>query len=347
MKQKGCWTLFLLGALLWLLTAPGELLAKPQSTPEAAEARAIDQTNAMLFRIKMFHQEVKSTLRFTMELDLFSKYFSLPESAHNTVDALGVVQFSAAQVALRHQMEAWANLLYKQFPIGEICLIDQTGQEHMRAVRGKVEDTHFFSSTEADSPFFVPSFLIKEGEVYVSKPYMSPDSRYWVVAYTAPVVMANGEKPAFFHVEVPLDIYGKLLSTLDYAYATAHLKAQKDAQEEGRYFILDADGLLIADSRQAIPLGLHPARGGDDGADFAMEERLADYLPRLSSISSDSRFLIAAEKLRKQGAGVAHLELAGRSYVLVLQPIPGSSWSLAHLDPVAGPGFWERASDKP
>jgi hypothetical protein len=347
MKQMGCWTLCLLGACLWFLTAPGELLAKPQSTPEAAEARAVDQMNAMMFRIKMFHQEVKSTLRFTMELDLFSKYFSLPESAHNTVDALGVVQFSATQVALRHQMEAWANLLYKQFPIGEICLIDQTGQEHLRAVRGQVEDTHFFSDTESDSPFFAASFMTKEGEVYVSKPYMSPDSRYWVIAYTAPVVLANGEKPAFFHFEVPLDVYGKLLSTLDYAYTTAHLKAQKDAQEEGRYFILNPEGLLIADSRQAIPMGLHPRRGKEDGADFAAEERLADYLPRLSSISSDPRFLDVAEKLRKQGAGVSHLELEGRSYVLVLQPIPGSSWSLAHLDPVGGPGFWERASGKP
>lgn len=347
MKRVGCWLFCLMGVLLWLLAGPGELLAKPQDTPETAEARAIDQTHAMMFRIKMFHQEVTSTLRFTMELDLFKKYFSLPESAQNTVDAMGVVQFSPAQVALRHQIEAWANLMYQQFPIGEICLIDRTGQEHLRAVRGKMEETHFFSGMESDSPFFAPSFMTKEGEVYVSRPYMSPDSRYWVIAYTAPVVLANGEMPAFFHFEVPLDVYGHILSTLDYAYATAHRKSQKDVEEEGRYFILNPDGLLIADSRQTIPMALHPAHGGESGTEHAVEERLADYLPTLSSISSDPRFLEVVDKLRKQGAGVAHVALEGRSYVLVLQSIPGSGWSLVHLDPVGGPGFWEKTLDKP
>ncbi|MBF0161956.1 MAG: cache domain-containing protein [Magnetococcales bacterium] len=347
MKPKVCWSLSLVGALfLWVGVGAGELLAAPQSSVEAAEARAIDQMNVMMFRIKMFHQEVKSTLRFTMELDLFKKYFSLPESAHNTVDAMGVVQFSAAQVALRQQIEAWANLLHKQFPIGEMCLIDQTGQEHLRVVQGKVEDAHFFSDTESDSPFFAPSFMAKEGEVHVSKPYMSPDSRYWVIAYTAPVVLANGEKPAFFHFEIPLEAYGKLLSTLDYGYATAHQQSRKDVEEEGRYFIISSEGLLMADSRQTISMGLPRVRARD-GTDFALEERLADYLPRPSSISSDPRFLEVVERMRKQEGGIAHLVLADRSYVLVFQPIPESSWSLGHLDPVGGPGFWEGARGEP
>ncbi|MBF8271547.1 MAG: sensor histidine kinase [Magnetococcales bacterium] len=338
-------TLLCMGVIMGWLIVPMEMSAQPQENPQKAEDQAQFQMNVMLFRIKMFHQEVKSTLHYTMDLGFFREYFSLPESKYNTVDAIGVVQFSEAQKKLRRQMEQWSALLHERFVIGEVCLIDRTGQEHMRTVRGQVEDTHFFSNTESDSPFFAASFARKGGEIHVSQPYMSPDSRYWVVAYSSPVLLENGEIPAFFHFEIPLNVYSKVISTKDYGYMTANIQWKHDTEEEGQFFIIDQDGLLIADNHQEIRTELFEVQSEkekEEGTNFMQLEQLADYLPHVSSISQAPQFLDAVEKMRSGKSGVQHFNIGDRPYVLIFQPIPETSWSLAHLDPVAGPGFWER-----
>lgn len=323
-------------------------LANPQPTMEAAKEQARSQMDVMLFRIKMFHHEVKNTLQSTVELPIFKAYFSLPESRNNTLDALGVMQFTKAQVQLRQKMEEWAKVLYKRFPIGEACLIDHTGQEHLRVVSNHAEAAHFFSNNEGDSPFFKNSFLLKEGEIFTSTPYMSPDSLSWVIAYTSPVVLENGEKPAFFHFEIPLHVYGKLISSQDFSYSTAHQQFQFDKNEEGRFFLVDKDGLLIADSQQTINTELnahkHPEKNPDQ-LDFTLQEKLADYQPHANTISKDPRFLEAINKMRDGQSDELSLTLNQRDYILIYHPIPGRSWTLGHLDPVGGPGFWKQ--DKP
>ncbi|MBF0428243.1 MAG: cache domain-containing protein [Magnetococcales bacterium] len=323
-----------------LLGFPGEGGAMPQQSVVAAQEQAAMQMDVMMFRIKMFHREVKSTLLGIMELPFFKEYFSLQESANNSLDSMGVMQFSPNQIKLRQKIEAWALILHKKFPIGEACLIDRQGQEHLRMVQGKLEDSQFFSADESDSPFFKATFALKEGEVFTSEPYMSPDSMHWVTAYTAPVVLDTGDKPAFFHFEIPLDVYGKLISTVDYSYSMAHQAAKADKDEEGRFFIVNKDGLVVADSRNQISFELKKAANPD--ADFRPGEKLVDYLPKFASIMTDSKFQEAITRLREAKSGMVQLSLKDHDYILLFQPIPGSSWTLVHLDPVGGKGFWEK-----
>ncbi|MBF0126884.1 MAG: cache domain-containing protein, partial [Magnetococcales bacterium] len=189
------------------------------------------------------------------------------------------------------------------------------------------------------------SFRLKAGEIFTSAPYMSPDSEFWVIAYTSPVVMPNGEIPAFFHFEVPLDVYGKLISSKDYSYATALQQHQPDKEEEGRFFLVDKEGLLLADSRQALQFGLRAQKNPNknhDAADFMLHEKLADYVPKATSISDDPVFVQTIGKMRQGESGEAHLLLQNRAYLLLYRPVPGRSWSLGHLDPVGGAGFWEQ-----
>ncbi|MEO5369871.1 MAG: cache domain-containing protein [Magnetococcus sp. DMHC-1] len=334
---------FLAGVLAW----PQAGHARPQMSLEAAREQAEAQIEQMLFRIKMFHHEVKSTLLTTVEMPVFKEYFSLPESGSNTLNAMGVPTFSPSQVKLRKKMEEWATILNKRFPIGEVCLIDRTGQEHLRTVHGKVEDAHFFSNSESDSPFFAPSFRLLPGNIHTSDPYMSPDSLHWVIAYTIPIILENGDKPAFFHFEIPLDVYEKVLSSKDFSYSTGSGKFQLDSEEEGQYFLLDKDGLLLADSRQKIRSGLRTRDAADhhddeDAADFTMREKLADYLLGVASISNDPRFLEATVRMRQGESGEAQLNLKGRTYILLYRPVPGRSWSLGHLDPVGQDGNLDR-----
>ncbi|MBF0296145.1 MAG: cache domain-containing protein [Magnetococcales bacterium] len=320
-------------------------LAKPRMTLEEAREQAESQMDLMLFRIKMFHHEVQATMISSVELPVFKEYFMLPESRATAMNEMGVAQFSRQQIQLRKKMEQWARVLYKRFPIGEACLIDHKGLEHLRAVNGKVEEEHMFSNTESDAPFFAPSFRLAAGEVLASDPYMSPDSLRWVIAYTSPVVLENGEKPAFFHFEVPLDVYGKIIVSKDFSYSKALEKYQLDKEEEGRFFLLDKKGLLLADSRRQIRTEMRkksdPAGNRDEG-DFALREKLVDYLPDVASISNDAAFLEATVKMRNGESGEAHLTWNKRAYILLYRPIPGRPWSLGHLDPVGGAGFWER-----
>ncbi|MEO5334461.1 MAG: cache domain-containing protein [Magnetococcus sp. YQC-5] len=330
-----------LGGVAW----PGVGLAAPQMTLDAAREQADSQMDIMLFRIKMFHHEVKNSMLSTMELPVFKEYFSLPESRHNTLDSNGVLQLSKNQVKLRKKMEEWSRLLCNRFPVGEACLIDRTGQEHLRVVHNKVEDLHFFSSTESDSPFFEPTFQLKAGEIFTSDPYMSPDSEQWVIAYTSPVVLANDDIPAFFHIEIPVDVYNKLVVTQDYSYFTAHQKIQHDKEEEGRYFIVNKEGLLLADSRQEINYKLHANHNPDinkDTSDYMLNEKMSAYFPPVSSINDDPKFLDVTKKMRKGETGEAHLTLNNRAYIMLYRPVPGRSWSLGHLDPVGGAGYWEQ-----
>ncbi|MBF0180690.1 MAG: cache domain-containing protein [Magnetococcales bacterium] len=320
-------------------------VAKPRMTLEEAREQAESQMDLMLFRIKMFHHEVRATMISSVELPVFKEYFLLPESRATTMNELGVAQFSKRQIQLRKKMEAWSRVLYKRFPIGEACLIDHAGLEHLRAVNGKVEEEHMFSNSEADAPFFAPSFRLAAGEVLASDPYMSPDSLRWVIAYTSPVVLENGEKPAFFHFEVPLDVYGKVIASKDFSYSRALGKYQLDKEEEGWFFLLDKSGLLLADSRRPIRTEMRKkpdSSGNRDDGDYALREKLVDYLPDVASISNDPGFLEATVKMRNGESGEVHLTLNKRAYILLYRPIPGRPWSLGHLDPVGGAGFWER-----
>lgn len=329
-----------------LLAGAGVVQAAPAADVVAAKTQARDQLDLMLFRLKMFYQDARSSMLATLDLDLFREYFSLPESLQNRYGDLGKIKLTPKQELIRARLERWVLNLHQRFPIGETCLIDRHGQEHMRVVGGKVAEVEHFSAEEHGAPFFEPSFNAKEGEVYISQPYMSADSFRWVIAFTSPVVLEKGKKPAFYHFEVPLQVHQQLVSTVDYAF-NEKSAGLPDYAEEGRSFILDRErNLLIADSRQTIDYELKAARHPEKNPDlphYLPPEKIEDYLPPPSSISNHPEFLAAVAEMKKGSTGSRVVPLSGQTYVLVWAPLPGRNWSVAHFDPVGGPAFWDAA----
>lgn len=327
-----------------VMCASGTGTAAPAADVESAKIQARDQLQLMLFRIKLFHEEARAAVRATLDLDLFREYFSLPESLKNRYTELGSIELTPRQDRIRQRLESWVLHLHERFPMGETCLVDRYGQEHMRVVRGKVQKSAHFSGEEHGSPFFRPSLDAKAGEVYLSDPYMSSDVYRWVIAFTSPVIIGKGQPPGFYHFELPLEIHQQLVSTVDYAFAVRGASLP-DSEEEGRVFILDrGKNLLIADNRQAIDYELKAERHPEKNTElphYLPPERIEDYLPGPNSISAHSSFLAVVEKMRQGETGVEEIALQDGTYVLAYAPIPGRNWSIGHLDPVGAAAFWE------
>lgn len=323
---------------------PSMAATAPAGNVEAARKQVLDDLNLMSFRLKMFHHEARSSMKASLDLPLFREYFSLPESARNHYDKLGIIKLTDQQHAVRKRLEEWILKLHSRFPIGETCLIDRDGQEHLRVVGGRIEKPVHFSDEEHGAPFFQTSFQVRNGEVYMSEPYMSSDSFSWVMAFTSPVVLDDKTKPAFYHFEVPLQVQQHIIRTKDFGF-NVYENTTPDVHEEGRFFILDRrSGLLIADSKQEINYNLvderHPDKN-EDLPDYLPSEKLSDYLPSVESISKAPQFLAAVNHIRAGEEAVVDLKIDGEDYVLAFKPLEEHHWSVVHLDPVSGPGFWE------
>jgi len=94
--------------------------------------------------------------------------------------------------------------LERLFPgsIGEACFIDRSGAEVARMVRGTRAAPGDLSPDESDNPFFAPTFALPVGSVYQARPYVSPDTKEWVISNSTPLDTPDGSKPAILHFEV-------------------------------------------------------------------------------------------------------------------------------------------------
>ena len=88
--------------------------------------------------------------------------------------------------------------------IDEACLIDRTGTEIARVVRGKIAPAAELSTTEAASSFFAPTMRLPAGRVYQAAPYLSPDTGEWVISNSTPLIDTSGQPWAMVHFEVAL-----------------------------------------------------------------------------------------------------------------------------------------------
>ena len=169
---------------------------------------------------------------FAVKNPAFVRYFELPETRQgDRYDENNVMQFSDSQQVVKGQLEQWIYEFQSKFHVDETCLIDHIGQEHARLVLKQVASAEELSAEESATPFFEPSFRTDPGEVYIQAPYVSPDTERWVFAYTTPIVISDSSKPAFYHFEMPINLFQDLL-----------------APKDGRMYVVDQNGLIIADS---------------------------------------------------------------------------------------------------
>jgi diguanylate cyclase (GGDEF)-like protein len=106
--------------------------------------------------------------------------------------------------------------LERLFPdsIGEACFIDRAGPENARMVRGVRATAKDLSPDESGNPFFAPTFALRQGEVYQARPYVSPDTKEWVISNSTLMPTSDGSKRAIVHFEVTIESFRKIAASL-------------------------------------------------------------------------------------------------------------------------------------
>ena len=119
------------------------------------------------------------------------------------IDKVGRQSRSLREVT--HQL-GYLEQLYPN-SIGEACFIDVNGEEFARAVRGVIAKPADLSTVEEQAVFFAPTFALSFGQVHQTRPYVSPDTKEWVVANATLIPQADGVKRAFVHFEVTVESF--------------------------------------------------------------------------------------------------------------------------------------------
>jgi len=262
-------------------------------------------------QIDLLHNKAKSDVVLAVHNPAFQDYFNLPETkAGNKYDENGVLTFTQKQTELKNNLDDWTLFIQSRFTILETCIIDETGQEHSRITNGEIAPASEFSDEEEDAGFFAGAFEVGKDEVYLAYPYMSADAFKWVFAYTTPVVLADGSKPAIYHFEMPISLF----------------QNQVKSQSTGRTFVLDPSGILIADSEKDISIDIKPGMDPED-----TEQLLADYMPPANSISNSPQFAEIIEAMKAGKDGSATYTGAGVTYYVAYKPLPTFGWSIAMI----------------
>jgi signal transduction histidine kinase len=251
--------------------------------------------------VETLHARASEDIKFAARNQAFVEYFSLPETRAGDRYVDGTLQFTPAQHQLKNELDQWIFDFQNKFSVDETCLVDRTGQEHTRLVLHKVASDYELSATEEDTPFFTPSFQTDAGQVHIQYPYVSPDTHRWVFAYTTPIVLADGTKPAFYHFEMPISIFQNLIKT-----------------DDGRMYVLDPNGYLIADS-------------GYDFASKTVVDSERDYFPPISSISGSAGFASLGQKIvSARGDGIGMYSEGSEVHYVVYKQLPTFGWVVAY-----------------
>jgi diguanylate cyclase (GGDEF)-like protein len=172
--------------------------------------------------------------------------------------------------------------LEELFPdsIGEACFIDRAGPENARMVRGVRAAPADLSTDETGAPFFSPTFALRHGQVYQARPYVSPDTKEWVISNSTLMPTPDGSKQAIVHFEVTIESFRRVAASLNSRFDITVVDART--------------GRVVIDSRRpqqvGAPLGAP--------ADHRFDPIIAAGTPQGSSSVGDHP--VAYQRLRQQ-----------------------------------------------
>lgn len=271
---------------------------------ETEVAKMKTKNEEVMGDIETLHARASEDLVFALKNPKFVEYFELPETqAGNVYDENGVLQFTDNQRKIKQELEQWIYHFQNKFDVDETCLIDATGQEHSRLVLTKIEKDENLSPDEESTPFFEPSFMKQKDEVHVQYPYVSPDTERWVFAYTSPVELGNGQKPAIYHFEMPMTIFQNLLKV-----------------DEGRMYVLDPQGFIVADSEGTVPgevISLEPEK----------------QFPPFQAVYADSSEILNEMNSNIIGEGMYTID--GEEHYFVYERLSTFDWILVYEKPTS------------
>jgi diguanylate cyclase (GGDEF)-like protein/PAS domain S-box-containing protein len=110
-------------------------------------------------------------------------------------------ELSAEQRSL---IEGSISYVGDRYHVDEICLIRSSGVETARWNGGQVAAVSDLSPDESGNPFFKPAINLPLDSVFVTDPYVSPDSARWVYGFATPIVLKDGSRAGVLHFEIPV-----------------------------------------------------------------------------------------------------------------------------------------------
>jgi diguanylate cyclase (GGDEF)-like protein len=137
----------------------------------------------------------------------FQDFYQLPGSRAGKIRKGGQV-LDKANRALGYLEELFPD------SIGEACFIDRAGPEIARMVRGVRATPKDLSPDESGAAFFAPTFALDHGQVYQARPYVSPDTKEWVISNSTLMPTTDGSKRAIVHFEVTIESFRKVAASL-------------------------------------------------------------------------------------------------------------------------------------
>lgn len=270
-------------------TAEARHMGDEAHSPDLAGMHKHMNKKADVFR--SINKRASRNLVNAAQVKVFTQYF-------NTED-------QAEKARLKKKILKISLSAQRGFEVDEMCLISMKGQEIIRIVLDKIIPATRLSSDESNAPFFKASVKTGRREIHIQDPYLSSDSKRWVVAYTTPIVTADGSKPAFLHYEIPLSFFAK--------------KMAKGTKSESEYvLIVGNDGLLWVDSRHERDLK------GDPSADT----RASKFFPRFDNgRSAGVKNILKTMQEGKSGSG--NFREKGVKYAIVYKPLGYFGWNIA------------------
>src|SRR3954469_4808752 len=187
-------TALIVGVLL-LPTALGVAKFDHDRTVSQLERTLIAETEEHGSQLDSYFARARSSVLITANSPAFAK--ALAERGTPVQKAR---RRSRSIREVTHQL-GYLEQLYP-LSIGEACFIDSHGEEFARVVRGAVAAPSDLSKEEEETVFFAPTFALDFGQVHQTRPYVSPDTKEWVVANATLIPQDDGRKRAFVPFEV-------------------------------------------------------------------------------------------------------------------------------------------------
>jgi diguanylate cyclase (GGDEF)-like protein len=228
----------LLGVVLVVAVLPilvGASVLEHRGENRDAERKLTFEANEHTAALTTYFAQARSLTRLLGQNPAFRQFYAEPGSNAAKIRAQ-VPALREANAALAHLEDLFPGM------IGEACLIDRSGAEVARAVKGRVAPVGDLSPDETGAPFFAPTFALAPGEVFHSEPYLSPDTNEWVIANSTPIPTPGGTR-AIVHFEITIESLRQ---------ATA-----ADANGGYRIMVLDrrTGAVLIDSNRPQVPGG--------------------------------------------------------------------------------------------
>jgi diguanylate cyclase (GGDEF)-like protein len=221
---------------------------------------------------------------------VFGEFYVAPGGLYSKIDAGG---------RLTGRLHEALSYLEKLYPgaVGEVCFIDSSGVEIARVVDGKAAARAELSPDESRQPFFGPTVAQGVGEVYQSRPYVSPDTHDWVVSNSTRMALPSGES-GIVHFETRLETF------------------RSAGRHEAAVSVVDATtGTILVDSRNPSADGRTLGRPGD-----------RTFVPVTTAGRAQGMTTIGDRRVAYRRIPA----LPGNAndwYVVVSHPVPGAGWT--------------------